>query len=125
MVGAWSTFDPIKVEQGIGTDLPQDTAKLNTPVATGLFLADFESEQTENGDVFLYSELLNGESEILAGTISELHADENIVLASKQGLSSLMAQSEGGSGFVNALQSEIKKSQNAMEVILKMKMVNY
>src|SRR5690606_33359125 len=81
------------------------------PVCTGIFLADIEAEQTDSSNIFIYSELLNGASEIFAGTISELHADANFVLASKQGVPSEYTMPDGvPAGFIPALQAEIAKN---------------
>lgn len=89
MVGAWSSIDPSLVEQGLGIDYPISTPH-SCPVCTGLFLADISSEQQENGDVFVYSPLVNKASQIFAGSIGELHADANFILASKQGVPPLI-----------------------------------
>src|SRR5690606_16693131 len=108
MVGAWSTIDPVKVEEGIGTNYPFRAARSSCTACTGIFLVDIAAELQETSDVFIYSPLLNGASEIFAGTISEVHADENFVLASKQGVPQALAYSDDvPNGFISALQAEM------------------
>ena len=107
MVTAWSTIDPMRIEQGLGNlglqevagDLPEDEPYLPR---TGIFLLDAvdESEGNEEGDFFVYSELLNGAAEIFAGTIGEISADANFVLAGKSGVT--FAANEKESPFVHA-----------------------
>src|SRR5690606_40071436 len=110
LLSAWSTIDPMKVEQGLGTDYPI-VAPRTCPVCTGLFITDFESEQSERGDIYVFSELMNGASEIFAGTITELHADANFVLAGKQGVSSDIATPDSAvHNFVGSLLDEMKKN---------------
>src|SRR5690606_32535396 len=110
LLSAWSTIDPMKVEEGLGTDYPI-VAPRSCPVCTGLFITDFESEQSERGDIYVFSELMNGASEIFAGTISELHADANFVLAAKQGVPSDIATPDSAvHNFAGSLLDEMKKN---------------
>ncbi|NOX26701.1 MAG: hypothetical protein GXP21_00660, partial [Gammaproteobacteria bacterium] len=107
LVAAWATTAPVAQEPGIAT---RRAPNLLEPVMTGLFLADFASEQDDDGDVFIFSDLLNGASEIFAGSISEIHADPNFVLASKNGLDELLEFDPIGlAPFVASLFNEINR----------------
>ena len=88
MVAAWSTIDPMRIEQGLGNALVQDdTGTAASPPRTGIFIFDAvdETQGNEQGDYYVYSDLLNGAAEIFVGTIGEIKTDENLVFASKSG----------------------------------------
>ena len=85
MVAAWSNHDPSRQEQLFGDDAI-GVNESRCLECTGLFLADIDAEQSDSGEILVHSELLNGASEIFAGTVSEIHADENFVLAAKSGV---------------------------------------
>ena len=114
MVTAWSTVDPMRIEQGLGNlgiaDASQGfpEGELAEP-RTGIFLIDAvdESQGNEEGDFFVYSDLLNGAAEIFAGTIGEIDADANFVLAGKSGVTAF--DLGGGSPFVSELSGEIAR----------------
>ena len=64
MVGAWSTVDPMRVEQGLGNllqnELPFEILAGNPRIEprTSIFLADSADEViSDNGKVYLYSNL--------------------------------------------------------------------
>jgi len=102
MVGAWSSYDPVR--QGglfVETDETKlsDLEKAYLDEFTGIFMADFANEQTDAGDITVYSSLLSSASEIFAGTISEIYTDENFVLAAKNGVQ--FSRELNGSGLVN------------------------
>ena len=98
MISAWATLDPMRHESGLGNlTLPDTLEQIPTkPAWTGLFLLDDVSEpQDLNGEFFVYSELLAGSAEIFTGTIGEIHADSNLVLAAKHGVFDI----DTGNGF--------------------------
>jgi hypothetical protein len=102
MVGAWSSHDP-----GWHEDLFSPPPGVSNMPTTGLFLADISGEQSDSGDILIYSELLNGASEIFAGSISELHADANFVIAAKAGIPFDVQGGSIGGGFAQDLSNEI------------------
>ncbi|RFA32307.1 hypothetical protein CAL65_20005 [Alkalilimnicola ehrlichii] len=103
LLGAWATQDPMRIEQGT-VSAPGLSDDIAYP-RTGLFIADAVDEShADNGEVFIYSDLMAGAAEIFAGTIGEIHADADFVLAAKSGVT--VAGSEGH-GFVNRMRSRI------------------
>ena len=91
VVGAWSTQDPMRSEQGLGNELLADGGQepmRRSAAWTGLFMVDDTGTPTidPNGDHFIFSILQGGAAELFRGTISEIHADANIVLAAKTGV---------------------------------------
>ena len=112
MIAAWSTIDPLRIEQGLGLLSKTEALAGNAPARTGIFILDAVDEAQSNGsgDFFAYSPLLNGAAEIFNGSIGELVTDENIVLASKSGMTGGTCQSDlGNCSFVDQLTTEIKK----------------
>ncbi|MGD8913820.1 MAG: Ig-like domain-containing protein, partial [Candidatus Thiodiazotropha sp.] len=89
LLGAWSNVDPMRLELGLGNLLQTEIApanELHTAPRTGLFIADDTNETFQgDGEHFVYSDLLAGASEMFSGTITELHADANFVMAAKSG----------------------------------------
>ena len=81
MIAAWSTIDPLRIEQGLGLLSKTEALAGNAPARTGIFILDAVDEAQSNGsgDFFAYSPLLNGAAEIFNGSIGELVTDENIV----------------------------------------------
>jgi len=113
MVGSWSTHDPARFDNlTVASDFKARKVSEQCSMCTGLFLADFAAEQTDSGDILLYSELLNGASEIFSGTISEIYADENIVLATKHGIPSFTVDREQDTSFRELLEDEIAKDED-------------
>ena len=86
---------------------------------TGLFIADDTNEaQGADGDHYVYSELMAGASEMFFGTITELYADADFVLAAKSGeIPANMAEPTAGA-FAGALQAGIEENPEAGGVYL-------
>jgi len=79
-------FD-MRMEPGLG-HLTAPDIEMDYYPQTGIFILDDTTAISEdNGDYFTYSELLSSASEIFTGTITDIHADENFILASKMGAS--------------------------------------
>ncbi|MET0081267.1 MAG: hypothetical protein ABW119_22660, partial [Candidatus Thiodiazotropha lotti] len=117
MVAAWSSVDPMRIELGLGQNFQaqdEDSNLNRTYQRTGIFILDAvdETEGTQDGDRFVYSALLNGAAEIFSGTIGEIVADENLVLAAKSGVVELADRQTDQfveAGFVTGLQAEIQR----------------
>ena len=113
MVAAWSTINPMFVEQGLGVPAPDEE---DLPAFSGLYLMDVEAQDSDgDGNVFLYSGLLNGAAEIFRGTIGEIKAEENALFASKSGAlldgrDCTQGSEDQGCPFVSALSEEIKSN---------------
>ncbi|MCK5020959.1 MAG: hypothetical protein KAS32_28350, partial [Candidatus Peribacteraceae bacterium] len=118
-IAAWSNHDPLRYEPGIGNlvypeyhnpDYDNEDNIEPSPV-TGLFIADSTTEPPSNngdGKYYLYSDLMTGASEIFLGTITEIHADDDFVLAGKSGLPGSYVDSEVILGsFANSLKGSI------------------
>ena len=85
LIAAWSTQDPMGMEPGLG-NLTVADSEMDFYPQTGIFILDDNtSSSADSNDYFTYSELLSGTSEIFTGTIHEIHADANFILASKMG----------------------------------------
>ncbi|MEJ2592879.1 MAG: Ig-like domain-containing protein, partial [Candidatus Thiodiazotropha sp.] len=112
MIAAWANTDPMRVEQGLGNATLAEGAESTLAPRTGIFIMDAvdETEGDQSGNFTVYSSLLNGAAEIFAGTIGEITADENLVLAAKSGLTQTGSTTSAGGGFVGSLSDEIKKN---------------
>ncbi|HEY9199158.1 MAG TPA: Ig-like domain-containing protein, partial [Gammaproteobacteria bacterium] len=87
LLGAWSNVDPMRIEQDLGNLREDERGGDRIVPRTGLFIADDTNEVfSNNGEHYIYSDLMAGASEVFAGTIGELHADANFVLAGKSGM---------------------------------------
>lgn len=108
MVGAWSVHSPF-LPEGITTD---PWAALYTGY-TGIFLADAvdETEPTSDGKRYIFSSLLNGAAEIFRGTITDIHADGDFVLASKAS-SPCLTECDEQSVYVNKLRGTIASNSD-------------
>jgi len=121
LVGAWSSIDPLRVERGLGNALINEGAIENVPPPrTGLFLLDDTGEiQSTGGEYYLYSELLNGASEMFTGLITEIHSDANFILAGKSGVPpGTQTSSEADTAFITALGQEITRNPETGGVYL-------
>ncbi len=89
LAASWSTrsaLDVLKDFSRFDSTVKRDFDEI--PKAyTGLFLADFydHQEAPEEGERFIFSELMNGSAEIFRGTITGVSARNNLVLAAKSG----------------------------------------
>ena len=118
MVAAWSSLNPANHELGFTSQSTYSMLGDRRPAWSGLFLADAvdESEASENGERFVFSPLLNGASEIFSGTITELHADETIILASKTGEIACTVECDQLNEFGAQLHTEIRKFKDTGEI---------
>ncbi|WP_443190685.1 Ig-like domain-containing protein [Pseudomonas indica] len=112
MLAAWSSVDPLRIEQRLDLLTKGQLATTLPPARTGIFIldADNEAQSNQSGDFFNYSPLLNGAAEMFSGSIGELMTDENIVLASKSGVAG--GACETGSvtcQFISQMTAEIRK----------------
>ncbi|MCI2285225.1 IPT/TIG domain-containing protein [Colwellia sp. MSW7] len=113
MVGSWSTHDPARFDNlTVASKFTANKTTEQCSMCTGLFLADFASEQSDSGDILLYSELLNGSSEIFSGTISEIYADENVVLTTKHGMPIFDVDRFQNYLFKDLLEEEMAKDED-------------
>ena len=117
MVAAWSGSNPAEVEriQNSGG------IKIDTPEVSGLFLLDLSDEylSDQQGERYIYSELLAGANEIFSGTIGEIKADANAVFAGKSGVINEISDFETqvlDSGFTRSLEIGIRKDWESEEV---------
>ncbi|MGH8373185.1 MAG: Ig-like domain-containing protein, partial [Gammaproteobacteria bacterium] len=123
LLGAWSNVDPMRLEQGLGNALENDTtagpgATYPQP-RTGLFIADDTNDAYTNGvEHYVYSDLLAGSSEVFSGTISEIAADSNFVLAAKSGVLPGTQLGSDGGGFAGSLINEINKNPDSGKTYL-------
>lgn len=89
LIGAWSIHDPMRLEDELGNlIIPDFNHNISFKPRTGLFIADDTNDAPDDGQGghYIYSELLTGASELFWGAITEIQADENIVLAAKTGI---------------------------------------
>ncbi|MFC1748126.1 Ig-like domain-containing protein, partial [Pseudomonadota bacterium] len=123
LISAWSSVDPLRLEQGLGNllqnELTGEMAEERPAPRTGLFISDETNELLgSDGESFVYSELLAGASEMFAGTITELHADANFVLAAKSGQINTSTKAnptciEGAYDFVTCLTNSINSDNTS------------
>jgi len=106
MIGAWSTHDPVRADQ-LFVDAERSAVQ-NCIECTGLFLLDLADEQNDAGDILVAADLVDSASQIFAGTITNVHADANFVMASKSGVL-LPEQITEPSAFVTNLENEIDR----------------
>ncbi|HEX6549757.1 MAG TPA: Ig-like domain-containing protein, partial [Gammaproteobacteria bacterium] len=123
LLGAWSNVDPMRLEQGLGVALENDTsngaAADHPQPRTGLFIADDTNDAYTNGvEHYVYSDLLAGSSEVFSGTISEIAADANFVLASKSGVLPGTQLDSGGGAFADTLIDQINKDTSSGKTYL-------
>jgi hypothetical protein len=106
MVGAWSNINPLGMEQGLG----YAAVGPGIPPRTGIFMLDAGDETARNqqGEVYIYSPLWNGAAEIFSGTIGDIKATPQLILASKSGYTGLFENTEPDS-FPTLLEAEIIK----------------
>ncbi|HHO59861.1 MAG TPA: hypothetical protein ENJ64_06420, partial [Thiotrichales bacterium] len=128
MIAAWSRHDPMRQEAGLGFgDLNSDglltasTGADSINAWTGLFIVDDSSDSTQTPDEpgaaaqvkdrFVYSALAAGSAEIFRGSINEIHADSNLLLAAKSGVPLTDAGDCRGTGcgFVELVKNAIKQ----------------
>ena len=113
MVATWSFYDPMRLDPGLGnaTRLPEYSR-------TGLFIADAITDDPDNPDYdeegrrFVYSELMSGSAEMFKGTITEIYADADFVLAAKAGDQSPQGSIQGDcatNSFPCTMKTEILK----------------
>ncbi|HED40633.1 MAG TPA: hypothetical protein ENJ13_09420, partial [Chromatiales bacterium] len=114
MIAAWTRLDPMRQEQGLGNAGLEESAVNSGSVDswTGLFILDDSSEQLEqDGNRYVYHDFA-GSAELFKGSINEIHADSNLVLASKTGVllsigRTCLSSSGSGCGFVNLVRDDI------------------
>src|SRR5262249_47205685 len=110
LIGAWATHNPLRIESGLGNAIEPQYGEFEQPAPrTGLFLADPADDSTAdgNGNVFVYSPAIARGTDVFAGTITELQADANLVVASKAGdLRTQSIPGEESGAFVAALRSQ-------------------
>lgn len=87
LLAAWATRDPLRLEPGLGNQtLPEFEAAYQPRSA--LFIAEDiggSGHIDDDGSHYLYAEVLAAEREVFLGTITELFADDNFVIAAKSG----------------------------------------
>ncbi|WP_198590469.1 Ig-like domain-containing protein, partial [Shewanella sp. 10N.286.52.B9] len=109
--GSWSTHSSLDILQNFSlyeSNKSFDSDK--TPKAyTGLFLADFYDQQqpAEEGERYIFSDLVNGSAEIFRGTITGIKSQNNLVLAVKSG--DICEVCTGPSDFTHYLNKEIEE----------------
>jgi len=107
LVAAWSTQDPLRLEPAIGNLTLPEFEPPYLP-RTGLFIADDTSEsQGADGNHYVDSELMVGAGEMFLGTITELYADADFVLAAKSGEIPTDPEEPKAGPFADALETSI------------------
>ena len=99
----------MRLEQGIG-NLTLPEFEPNFHPRTALFIADDTNEDNygdQDGSHYVYSDLMAGSSEVFRGTITELYADANYVLAAKSGEYSAFGPDIDNSGFAQEIEGGI------------------
>jgi hypothetical protein len=83
MLGAWGSWDALRIEPGLGNATDPQLAAARTGLA---FLAGIETALPDaSGDAYLFSQPVMAASDMVSGTITEIAADANLVVASKAG----------------------------------------
>ncbi|MGD8642193.1 MAG: IPT/TIG domain-containing protein, partial [Gammaproteobacteria bacterium] len=124
MIASWSNIDPMRLEQGLGNLLLNESfGQQQQPVKqlprTGLFILDAVDETSgSNGDVFIHSELLSGASELFSGVITEIKADANFVIAAKSGVLPGTSLDNTDGEFAQALRNEIETDTTTGDLYL-------
>jgi len=111
MIAAWTRLDPMRQEQALGNAGLEDIIKASDSgqTWTGLFILDDVSEQEElDGNHYVYHNFA-GAAEIFKGSINEIHADSNLVLASKTGvlITEKTLCEDTGCNFVDLIRADI------------------
>jgi len=118
LVAAWATQDPLRLEPAIGNLTLPEFEPEYLP-RTGLFIADDTNEaQGADGSHYVYSELMAGAAEMFTGTITELYADADFVLAAKSGEIPVKVEDDAAGAFAGALQSGIQQNPETGGVYL-------
>ncbi|MDA8142310.1 MAG: Ig-like domain-containing protein, partial [Desulfobacteraceae bacterium] len=105
MVASWASYDPMLLEPDLGN--PYQVPSYSR---SGLFIADDISDPDtamadDYGRRYVYSQLMAGASEMFSGTITEIYADADFVLAAKAG--QLESSTALEQGFASRLKSAI------------------
>ena len=109
LVASWSSLSPYNVEKDLGNFHYSDLQDDGMGAYTGVYYLGIANiDEQANGDTFAYSENLNSTAEIFTGTIAEITADQDYVLAAKSGINDATNGSEPS--FVSSLKVDISRN---------------